>query len=686
MRKRFPVIAVISSYLSFGLAAEELDDLFNYDLEDLLEVEITVATKSDLAIRLSPSSVNAYNRKQLNQMNIQTLADLADVTPGYSSYSIYGERVFETRGQKAGSFENNKHLVLLDGIPLNHTRSNKAPTEYELPLATMSQVEMLTGPASSLYGVGAFFGVANLTSNYTDSDQLNAYISYEAEVDAEQLTLNGNFHSYLGHSYLAFSSFNKEASNEEVAPHFSELQQYYDDQKSEFGYFNHKVTSGWLKDTRFGFIKLNRKSGLGEHWMGDFSVAANSIEWDTKIKFIQVPIQLSESVSFNTQYLQNTSTEIGFAANSTRGEYQQSHALRIPFIDYRVNVKSDQLQSELSWSTTDEQQLLLGFNYEEKVDQGGYFNEGLDITKPEDWLYSNPRLKSDKVKYKGFYAQFYQQLDNLWDVHLTAGIRHDEGEYHDDKFEHTSPRIALVKSFTPSFSIKASYGSALRSPGLKEYLLNAESNDVIAKNALHPDRVLAQIPSSLKAETFDSFELSANFNTDTLTSFFSIYHNTTEDALDGNPIRYLDQQGTRQSVNSFANSDGRIESCGIDLHTTWFASSDWQLHGAYSEVIEFKGVDERTLDTPKRKVYLRLQHNFEKGSAFIGHQYRYYDGYQQTDYNLTQLGFNYPINQYLQAQLVVNNLFDNTEYLPFNGINTVPVSQRQVRFAVAMVY
>src|SRR5437868_232 len=85
-----------------------------------------------------------------------------DVTAGYSSYSMYGENVFETRGQKAGAFVNNKHLVLIDGIPVNHGRGNSAIIGENFPLFFANRVEFLKGPASALYGTGAFFGVVNV--------------------------------------------------------------------------------------------------------------------------------------------------------------------------------------------------------------------------------------------------------------------------------------------------------------------------------------------------------------------------------------------------------------------------------------------------------------------------------------------------------------------------------------------
>src|SRR6185436_6886304 len=89
-------------------------------LAELLNMSATVATKNAAAVSRSPSTITVYGEQDIRRLGYYTLADLADVTAGYGSYSIFGEKVFETRGQKAGSFVNNKHLVLIDGIPVNH--------------------------------------------------------------------------------------------------------------------------------------------------------------------------------------------------------------------------------------------------------------------------------------------------------------------------------------------------------------------------------------------------------------------------------------------------------------------------------------------------------------------------------------------------------------------------------------
>ena len=85
----------------------ELSRYLDMSLSELLNVSVVTGSKRLEPNSDTPAVITVYTARDLEMMGYYTLADLADKTPGYSSYSIYGERVFETRGQKAGSFNNN---------------------------------------------------------------------------------------------------------------------------------------------------------------------------------------------------------------------------------------------------------------------------------------------------------------------------------------------------------------------------------------------------------------------------------------------------------------------------------------------------------------------------------------------------------------------------------------------------
>src|SRR6187402_390222 len=102
-----------------------------YSLEALLNMNVSVASKKEERVSEAPGSVTAYSDKDIARTGYYTLSDLANITVGYSAFSAIGEKTFETRGQKSDGFDNNKHLVLIDGIPFSHTRANRANSEED---------------------------------------------------------------------------------------------------------------------------------------------------------------------------------------------------------------------------------------------------------------------------------------------------------------------------------------------------------------------------------------------------------------------------------------------------------------------------------------------------------------------------------------------------------------------------
>ncbi|MGL1934625.1 MAG: TonB-dependent receptor [Fibrobacterales bacterium] len=132
--------------------------------EELLNQTIVVASKKAEPVSDASGSVTVYSRKAMDAMGIYTLKDLAEVTPGYSLNVTSDNDVWlETRGTYGT--HNSKHLILVDGVSINNARNYMGQVDWDLPLHCAERIEFLKGPASALYGTGAFNGVINIVSN-----------------------------------------------------------------------------------------------------------------------------------------------------------------------------------------------------------------------------------------------------------------------------------------------------------------------------------------------------------------------------------------------------------------------------------------------------------------------------------------------------------------------------------------
>jgi len=687
LKNYYQEIATTLLLLSFSCYAQ--DSVFDFTLAQLSQVNVSVSSKVNLPLQLSPASVSAYNQQQLFQQGIHQLADLAEISPGFNSYSIYGERVLETRGQKAGSFENNKHLVLLDGIRINHARANKAPVENELPLWMLQKLEVLRGPASALYGQSAFFGVASLDSAFNSENDLSAQVSYQHLDKGIRANLKGNLHSKIGHSYVAYSHFKKDSNDALVGPVFSPFQKYYDDQKAEFIYGRQQIDLSSLGTFTLGYIELNRQSGLGEHWTGDFSVEENDIDWSTQISYLSWQREFSEQVKGSIKLVNNDSTEEGVSSNENRE--QVSQGVPITYSRYKVNVNAKLIEGELNWQIAQQQSLILGASIEERQEQGDYFATGFTI----DRLYSDatnlpsveyfPRKDSAIKTNQGIYLQYYDLLTNLADIHLTAGVRFDKGEYLTDSFSQWSPRIALVKVLSPDWTLKTSYSSALRAPSLKEYLLNNEAKDFINKEAQNSQQVLARLPEQLLAETIESMELSLSFQQNDLLVKVNNFYNHTENLLNGSPVFFSNKDGKIISQNSFINSAQDYSVYGAEIELQWRFAVNWHFKGFISQGFAKTGSEEASRDIALFKSNLAITGMF---NWFTINIMQLYHGDISGDLNkISRLDITISqqkvLNSHLSTYLKVFNVFDQDNYHSIDDDIGNPLPGRSIELGLS---
>ncbi|MBT1445175.1 TonB-dependent receptor [Shewanella sp. JM162201] len=669
--------------VAWGAWADAGQSIFDLSLEQLADIEVSVSSKQALPLSLAPANVSVFSQQQLEQRGVNTLAELADLSSGYSSYSIFGERVFETRGQRAGSFENNKHLVLLDGVRLNHARANKAPIENELPLMPMRQVELLRGPASAVYGQSAFFGVVSLSSDSEGADLLRLDASHTLDGQGDRGGVYGRVGSRLGQSFAALSYFDKRSADALVGPDFSPLQRYYDDQEAHFAYLKHGFSGGSLGDFTLGYIDMARSSGLGEHWMGDLSAPENNIRWDTDIGYLRWQRGFGEAFRADVHLVNNDSAEAGLAIDNTRAQILDGEEAQ--FNRYLVDVNSKLLEAELSWQPGADTSLLFGMSLEKRRDEGGFFVPDLPLQQllaADTGAIQWQREASDSVEYRAAYLQYSDFYPSIWGLHLTAGLRYDSGAYGDDTFEHFSPRVALVKSLSDRWTAKALYSSAFRSPGLKEYLLNDETRNRILSIAANPEAELVKLSDSLSPETFSSTELDLLYVNSPWMVKLGAFYNQTDNALDGRSLKFIDKNGDEVSKNSFANSAATFEVYGTEAEFEWRFSPVWQLNGAINRVWPASGSEAATQDMPTLKYLLGVSGDLAFGSVRL--DYRFHgdiagdvDAIQVLDASVRGLwhGVGWSVK--------LGNLLDAENFYAFGGEEGNPLPGRTLEFGLS---
>jgi vitamin B12 transporter len=124
---------------------------------------IVTATRIPTPAERVPAAVTVLTRTDIEERGYQTLAEALRAVPGMRLVQQGGP------GQPASAFlrgtNSNLVLVLLDGVPVNDPSEPNGAFNFGNDLLfDIERIEVVRGPASSLYGSGAIGGVVNLVT------------------------------------------------------------------------------------------------------------------------------------------------------------------------------------------------------------------------------------------------------------------------------------------------------------------------------------------------------------------------------------------------------------------------------------------------------------------------------------------------------------------------------------------
>src|SRR6186713_3326928 len=148
-------------------AAEAQQPLPELSLEELMRLDtgrVFGASERLQPVTEAPASVSFITAEEIARYGYRTLADILRGVRGMyvtndRNYSFLGTRGFGRPGDY-----NSRILLLVNGHRVNDNIYGQAEigAEFGLDPAMFERVEIIRGPASSLYGDSAFFAVVNV--------------------------------------------------------------------------------------------------------------------------------------------------------------------------------------------------------------------------------------------------------------------------------------------------------------------------------------------------------------------------------------------------------------------------------------------------------------------------------------------------------------------------------------------
>lgn len=152
------------------------EDLYSMSLEDLMNMEVTSASKKAERLQEIPSSIYVITKEDIQRSSAQNLMQLLrDNVPGYwAAQNTYKNGDAFIRNTTEGSV-----LVLLDGTPLLDLVSGSLEFEsFDIPFDQIERIEVIKGSGGTIYGANSASGVINIFSKKPE-DQNELIVSGE---------------------------------------------------------------------------------------------------------------------------------------------------------------------------------------------------------------------------------------------------------------------------------------------------------------------------------------------------------------------------------------------------------------------------------------------------------------------------------------------------------------------------
>ncbi|WP_144391584.1 TonB-dependent receptor plug domain-containing protein [Pleionea sediminis] len=688
---RFRISVLTASILAASVSvAEENLDLTEISLEDLLNLKVTVASKKEESLADSASSVSVYNQNVMSSLGYYTLDELSNITPGYSSRKSTGNTVFETRG--AFGDLNAKHLLLIDGIPVNHARDYMAMAQEHLPLHFAKQVEFLRGPASALYGVSAFNGVISITSDDADSDEFYGQVSRGSVNNENRVMLKSLHKTEHGKIHFSYGSYQKDDSLAEI-PGFDpfvgsyRVQNYLrDGQDSSFTYFTYTPTTENLEGFKFGIINMAKTSNFWEAWNGGQDTSEISRETrDTWIYYLKYSTDLMENLTLNSYVKYNNSTERGIQENNI---WVANPGVDQWYFSFDVDSSSYEGLVEVNWQIDENSSFISGINYDDRYqNEPGAFLFDANVPDVDAPFFTR------SARTQSFYAQYSREFNVLDGLIFTAGVRSDEGTIAINNYTETSPRIAVVQRLNENFNIKFMRGHALKAPGIAEANQNTEKAPAL--------RNPADVPN-VDPEVIDVNELQVTYTDGGLFASLTYFENTIEDSIirqvldcslyvaEPDPNNCDNDNRTGDQPDFFLNDSGEADSTGVEFDLQYYQKNYWVLFNvAYSDTENDKNPF-GAVNAPETKVNLIGNYRFDgeipiNASLITRYVSEYntstsskYSGQTTLDANVT-----FTLSDSFDASIRIKNLTDKEYYQPNDGSDGIPMPERSILLSLS---
>ena len=691
--------------------------------QDTLKITVT-GTRSEKAVEDIPASIKVFD---LNDLRDQGNTDLKSITRYEPGISVFDPRdsgnyrgTTSTGNLNIRGMRGNRVLSFQDGIRLpagfyavGYDYSNFNTVDYY----TLKTIDVLKGPASSLYGSDAFGGVLSYnTLTVDDLLEEGENVKYEFPFKyngANELVSGSGRVAYRDEkSGLSFLAIVSRSSAENTKPNGSSDEYINDaDISSNSALLNvnkqidpsNKI--GFTIDTYTKDREIARSSGNISTQYITYTKQETDVEQD-KNRFI---FTWDYDAIDKTKFVDNLNAKIYYQDFETRDNWDEIQDFtffqRDVYSRYKLTDDSYGLDLQLG-SNINNHNLTYGIDY--SLTSNEYTQDKFTVTNGvtahvyRGTNYPIKRTPDTDTQRLGFYIQDEVAYGK---TEYTYGLRFDNYQLNaspdaqyldyckkgsdpcpvaDLDLNSFTPKIAATREITDALKVYGQYSRGFRAPSWWE--MQASQTNLSAA-----DPYQTQPNPDLEPETSDSFEIGLrgdyekfNFG---LTAFFNKYDNFIDTSVDKGTADIVDENGVTiedVDITSPDNIKG-AEIWGVEYKSEYKFTPETGGFSLIASAAYQEGTNKETnedlgnIDPFKVVSGLRYTNSDERFTSeligtyvakAVGNDYGTASAYDPASYYTVDLLTKFKYSDQLDFSIGINNIFDEKYYqyqnVPYN--------------------
>ncbi|MDH5719824.1 MAG: TonB-dependent receptor [Spirochaetia bacterium] len=566
---------------------KEDKDFEDLTLEELMEVQVISATRSEQPLYKAPSVVTVITREQILKRGYRSIVDILKDVMGIDIIDNVGRNELGIRGINNKSDYGKRVLMLLNGHDMSwkqfsRTRIHQAVVNIE----DIKRIEIIKGPGSAVWGDSAILGIINIITRKPN------------EIDGFEISAGAGISDASSHNYYESIIYGKEYDiGEGLKLYFSaagyrdnttkdrKLKEYsqimgesiFADGQKQSNYTLYGNISYW------NLTLTGYKSKFDVYWpLASWGLTADDTrlvldKWFTKLSFDRAltdKVRLEISGSFDRYEFGNGSqyeSKPGYDGQPAMGWFIR-----------RMLASDDFIESEaiLHYNILKNLKLTGGFEYEYLDTLRWHYPEKTDGTTDQYWVDNPPEFKTSNLA--GFAQGQYHPHEMLG---ITAGFRYDYHSVYKGVF---SPRLGMVLNPVKSLTAKVLYGESFYGPSIHE-LYYVKKNGSYGNPELKPE-IVKTYEAALEYRYNKIFKSEVTLFQNTLTDIIA-YELTPEAEIAGDWGSYAPAAGS--SYNQYQNiGTARVRGVETQLSANPFKALQLSVYVTYRDPVN--------LDTKER--------------------------------------------------------------------------------------